>query len=1079
MNVNIFSMMISLIKKSLPALAVFAVLAAVLNFGSYNPYNELSTFSPLSAGAQSLSIPVLGSTALTGATTLTTPTSVTIENLSETTDLNTAGTLSVPNLSVPDLSASTNNISFTSCDIKASANTVTTGGSVTISWTTSGFANVTVNGVSMPNPNGSQTFTNIQNNTTYTLVATTADGKSNCTSTVVVGCVPPVIPAPTCTLTPVSTTITSGQSVDLAWTTTNAASASLSGVGAVALSGSRNTGPLTSSQNYTLTVVGTNGQTVTCNSAVTIKPVTQIPSCPISPKAGRVIADFGGKKLLSNSTLADAQTNLFSANVPAGMYDITLVAWDGYAGRELASQAFETYKVNMYANVTLVGTTNATTDLADNVIEATRVDKVNSRYVLPTAISAVQAKHSAYPNNTSANSLYPICIVFDPVVDEPDPVPSCDAFSASPTSIVRGNSSTLSWATTNATIVTIDNGVGAVPVDGTYSVSPLDTTTYTLTATDAKNQRKTCTATITVTPPTNTTPVCDAFTASPTTLPAGGGNVNLTWSTTNATAVSIAPILGNVAVDGSATTSITSTTNFVLTATNGTSTAQCPVTVTVASTPTPISCAANVNFSASPTSITRGNSSTLTWTTTGITSVSFNNGVTATGLSGSTTVTPNDSTTYTMTATDGKTTISCPVTVSVSTGGGGGGSSSPRCELEVSDNTIESGDKVTLKWDTSRATTVILEDKTAKNTLVTTEGLSSSAKERLYDGDIKVSPKKDTTYTLTAKRGSKTRTCTVKVDVKDDVVVTTIRDQKPLVSSIALTEVPYTGFEAGPILTLLFYTLLLAWALYIAYLLVIRRDVIGGLKLAMVKPVAPKLIPEQIRPDVFVASVKAPVMPVSNLVPANLPVGEAVVGYAAAVPKNATEEEVATIENYAHGKRVLLSSDAIRHFMSTTNNQAERTAALDQVIDAAKAQFPAEDGWIVVNEKRMADLCVACAANAVKSSDAPYVPAIIPEGSGSLAEAIVTGNVVAAYEMIGHRPMFALADAAADLDAVYRIRRGENGVASELLMKETAKMSDAAILATIQALTGALDGTYTNEESAVKMAIMKAIKAVA
>ena len=75
--------------------------------------------------------------------------------------------------------------------------------------------------------------------------------------------------------------------------------------------------------------------------------------------------------------------------------------------------------------------------------------------------------------------------------------------------------------------------------------------------------------------------------------------------------------------------------------------------------------------------------------------------------------------------------------------------------------------------------------------------------------------------------------------------------------------------------------------------------------------------------------------------------------------------------------------------------------------------------------------------------------------------------------------MFALADAAADLDAVYRIRRGAKATASELLMKGTAEFTDEQILETIEALTGALDGTYTDEASAVKMSIMKAIKVVA
>lgn len=1061
----------STLKKIVAPLSLVVVSVVVMNFSSYDPYNELASLKPEVVAAQTAD-------ATANAT-------VSLDTDLSLIDVTPVGITTSANSTASTEGSGSNSVSaFSSCNVTASANTVTTGDSVSITWTTQGFASVTINGTTMSTANGSVTFDNIQNTTTYTLVATSADGNASCTSTVTVGCVPPVVPAPTCTLTPVSTTVTSGRSVDLSWTTTNAASASLSPFGAVALSGTRNTGPITAAQNYTLTVVGTNGQTITCTSAVTLKPVTQIPSCPISPKAGRIIADFGGKKLLSNSTLADSQTNLFSANVPAGMYDITLVAWDGYAGRELASQAFETYKVNMYANITLVGTTNATTDLADNVVEAIRVDKVNSRYVLPTAISAVQAKHAAYPNNTSANSLYPICIAFDPVVDEPDPVPSCDAFSASPTTIVRGNASTLSWATTNATTVTIDNGVGAVPVDGTFSVSPLATTIYTLTATDSRNQRDTCTVTVTVNPPNSTAPVCDAFTASPTSLPAGGGNVNLAWSTTNATAVSISPILGSVAVDGSTTTAITATTNFVLTATNGTTTAQCPVTVTVASTPTPISCAANVNLSASPTSIRRGDSSTLTWTTTGITSLSFNNGITATGLSGSTTVTPNDSTTYTMTATDGKTTISCPVSVSVTTGGGGGGSSSPRCELEVSDNKISLGDSVKLTWDTSRATSLTLVDKTTKNTIVTTDGLSSSAKDRLMDGSITVSPKKDTEYVLTVKRGSKTRTCTVEVDINDNVVIKEVRDQKPLVSGIELTSVPYTGFEAGPVLTVLFYTLLLAWSLYIAYLLVIRRDVIGGLQLAGSKPTVHKFIPEVVRPDAFVEKVvvETAATNVSASAPANLPVA-AVVGYASQVAPVVSTNTVAgdalmtEIENHAHAKKVLLSSDAIRHFIATTNTKEERIKALDEVIVAAKAQFPAEDGWIVVNEKRMQELCTVCAVNV--ATEAVVTTDILPSGAGSLAEAIVTGNVVAAYEMIGNRPMFALADAAADLDAVYRLRRGETGVASELLMKETAKFSEDQILTMIQALTGALDGTYTDEVSAVKMAIMKAIKAAA
>jgi len=46
-------------------------------------------------------------------------------------------------------------------------------------------------------------------------------------------------------------------------------------------------------------------------------------------------------------------------------------------------------------------------------------------------------------------------------------------------------------------------------------------------------------------------------------------------------------------------------------------------------------------------------------------------------------------------------------------------------------------------------------------------------------------------------------------------------------------------------------------------------------------------------------------------------------------------------------------------------------------------------------------------------------------------------------------------------------------------MKSTASLTDEQILTMIEALTGALDGTYSDEASAVKMSIMKAIKVVA
>ena len=81
--------------------------------------------------------------------------------------------------------------------------------------------------------------------------------------------------------------------------------------------------------------------------------------------------------------------------------------------------------------------------------------------------------------------------------------PTCDSFTATPASIILGESSNLKWETTDATSVTIDDGGGAVnkaldnPTIG-EDVFPLLTTTYTLTAANASGDTDTCTATVTV-----------------------------------------------------------------------------------------------------------------------------------------------------------------------------------------------------------------------------------------------------------------------------------------------------------------------------------------------------------------------------------------------------------------------------------------------------------------------------------------------------------------------------------------------------------------------------------------------------
>ena len=82
----------------------------------------------------------------------------------------------------------------------------------------------------------------------------------------------------------------------------------------------------------------------------------------------------------------------------------------------------------------------------------------------------------------------------------PPPAAPTASLTASPDTIDKGQSTTLTWQTTNATDISVDNGVGTVQANGSQQVSPTDSTTYTLTAKGAGGTQ-TATARVTVNAP--------------------------------------------------------------------------------------------------------------------------------------------------------------------------------------------------------------------------------------------------------------------------------------------------------------------------------------------------------------------------------------------------------------------------------------------------------------------------------------------------------------------------------------------------------------------------------------------------
>jgi peptidoglycan-associated lipoprotein len=76
---------------------------------------------------------------------------------------------------------------------------------------------------------------------------------------------------------------------------------------------------------------------------------------------------------------------------------------------------------------------------------------------------------------------------------------------ASPSTINKSDSATLTWNSTDATQLNIDQGVGAVTAQGSTKVTPSDSTTYTITATGPGGSTS-ATASVTVNAPKIETP---------------------------------------------------------------------------------------------------------------------------------------------------------------------------------------------------------------------------------------------------------------------------------------------------------------------------------------------------------------------------------------------------------------------------------------------------------------------------------------------------------------------------------------------------------------------------------------------
>jgi beta-lactam-binding protein with PASTA domain len=338
--------------------------------------------------------------------------------------------------------------------------------------------------------------------------------------------------------------------------------------------------------------------------------------------------------------------------------------------------------------------------------------------------------------------------------------PSLNA-SVNPDTILAGQTAALSWSSSLADSVSIDQGIGEVALSGSLNVSPLETTIYTISATGAGGTT-TASATVTVI----ALPVI-SMTAEPQTIIAGESFV-LSWSVSHADSVigeqttSTGTLTEEIPLSGANTLFPCRTTTYTITAVGPGGSVSQSITVEV-NVPEPV-----VSFSASPAQMTVGSQSILTWNSSFADECAITPDVGQVETNGSFEISPAKTTTYTLTATGAGGASTRTVTVEVQP-------LQPAITFSADPLEIDFNQSSTLSWQSFLADSCEITPDIGPVDL---------------NGSSSVTPTQTTTYTLTATGpgGTTTKSLTIRLpDVDLEPVHIDTSDVETNIQSLAIS----------------------------------------------------------------------------------------------------------------------------------------------------------------------------------------------------------------------------------------------------------------------------------------------------
>ena len=254
--------------------------------------------------------------------------------------------------------------------------------------------------------------------------------------------------------------------------------------------------------------------------------------------------------------------------------------------------------------------------------------------------------------------------------------------------------------------------------------------------------------------------------------------------------------------------------------------------------------------------------------------------------------------------------------------------------------------------------------------------------------------------------------------------------EQPL-AFVTLSQIPYTGFDAGPVATALFWMLLVAWSALVAWLIVVKR-----VPQNLIEKYAG--ISSHAEPRIIHEEKVEPMAHVSNIMPSALAMPMPHMGHTereVPVSRFASQKITTPVSTKAHVAEVVTPAPVAPKAESI---YTETPVALGETSDYVSA-VPLFIGWIAKGESE-------------KAFDFLRNLRLTQKSAQDFMEKTVC-----------------------ELDAAYRCRIDSTGVANEHTTAAVAHMTTGQIEKLIEALASAVDRSYGSDFTSAKIALVRAL----